>query len=112
MWWCDVSLVSYQDTRSDNFGGAVLPRAGAPSPAPVRGAARLFRRRGAVGGGRPPVRLSARLLSPPLLALPASGGARVLSGQPARAPTPAPEGRRARPDHRPAQGQLLRLRHP
>src|SRR5713101_5467551 len=104
---------THQDnTRYGNGSRPVLPGTGPAAPAPVRGAAGLLRRRRPVGRGGPPVRLPARGLPGPLLALPAPDGPGLLPREPARAEIPAPQGRGAHPRDCPAQAQLLRLRHP
>src|SRR3972149_7488673 len=73
-------------TRCDNARGAVLPQAGASTPAPVRGPAGLLPRGAPLAGGRPALRLHGRLLPVPLPQVPQGVPGPLLARPPAGAP--------------------------
>src|SRR2546426_755287 len=109
-WYVVVMEYAVRCTEEPKRLQALLPAPCLAETAPVRGPARVLRRRAARRRGRPGLRVHARRLPCAVPSLPAPRRARLLCRAAARAPRPAQEVRRARLHHRPAQAELLDLR--
>src|SRR3990172_8025283 len=92
-------------TESSNGSDPVLSRAAAAAAPAIRSPAGLFRRRPAVGGGRPTLRIHSRRLSGTVPRLPPWSAARLLRRRAARAAGADQEGARPPADHRLAQAE-------
>ena len=108
---CSMSHFDDVSTIFDNRSGTLLPGAGPAPAAPVRGAARLLRRRGPLGGGGAALRLHGRLVQGPVPQVPTGGFRALLPGPPAGPAGPGQEGSGPPPHHRPAEAEPLHLRH-
>src|SRR5213594_4336693 len=98
---------AYRLTKESNEQPALLPRAPAPPAPHVRGIAGLLRRGSAFPGGRPGLRLLARVLPGAVPSVSARSQAGLLRLTAPGSPGAAQEVRRSRSCRRAAQTQLL-----
>src|SRR6266545_2225651 len=109
-WYVVLVEYAFRWTEESKCLQACLPAAYVGQATPVRGPARVLRRRAARRRGGPGLRVLAGRLPCAVPSLPAPGRTRLLCLPAAWATRPAQEVRRARVHHRPAQAELLDLR--